>query len=276
VLPADEIEEAAAALAAPGPLTLRVNTCRISVDRAEAALRDAGHDVARGRWHLGVLTLPRSGPPSGLPGFREGWFAVQDEASVLVAAAVEMKPGHRVFDACAGPGGKATDLACGVGEGGTVVAGEVHPARVGLVAKAASRLGVRVLVLAQDARAPAVRGGFDAVLVDAPCSGLGAARRRPELLWRPRKTDLAQLARLQVAVLTGVADLVRPGGRLVYAVCTYPRAETEAAVRAFLGKRADFEPTAVPGPDGPAPTHRLWPHRHGTDAMFIAGFARTG
>src|SRR5207237_8840399 len=127
----------------------------------------------------------------------------------------------------------------------------------------------------QDARRPAVAGRtFDAVLVDAPCSGLGAARRRPELLWRPRQEDRAALARLQVAVLAGAAALVRPGGRLVYSVCTFPRAETDAAVRAFLARRLDFAPAALPGPDGTAETHRLWPHRHGTDAMFIAGFIR--
>jgi 16S rRNA (cytosine967-C5)-methyltransferase len=117
-------------------------------------------------------------------------------------------------------------------------------------------------------------GTFDAVLVDAPCSGLGAARRRPELLWRPRREDRAALARLQVAVLAGAATLVRPGGRLVYSVCTFPRAETDAAVRAFLAKCPGFEPAAIPGPEGRAATHRLWPHDHGTDAMFLAGFVR--
>ncbi|HJP66985.1 MAG TPA: 16S rRNA (cytosine(967)-C(5))-methyltransferase RsmB [Actinomycetota bacterium] len=275
VLPQDEVEDAAAALASPAPLTLRVNTCRTTVETVRRALREAGHHAAPGRWHPDVLTLPRVGPPSALPGFRQGWFAVQDEASVLVGAAVEARPGERILDACAGPGGKASHLACAVGNDGVLVAGEIHARRAALVSGTAERLGVRALVLAQDARQPALRGGFDAVLVDAPCSGLGAARRRPELLWRPQRSDLARLARLQVAILKGVAELVRPEGRLVYAVCTYPRAETEAAVRAFLAKRPDFEPAALPGPDGPAETHRLWPHRHGTDAMFIAGFRRT-
>ncbi len=129
-------------------------------------------------------------------------------------------------------------------------------------------------ILVQDARRPAVRGGFDAVLVDAPCSGLGAARRRPELLWRQSKRDLARLARLQVAILAAAAPLVRPGGRLVYSVCTFPRAETDAAVRAFVNRCPEFKPARVPGPDGTAPVHRLWPHRHDTDAMFYAGFVR--
>jgi 16S rRNA (cytosine967-C5)-methyltransferase len=136
------------------------------------------------------------------------------------------------------------------------------------------RLGAPLDVLVQDARHPAVLGPFDAVLVDAPCSGLGAARRRPELLWRPRREHLAELARLQVGLLLGVAGLVKQGGRLLYSVCTFPRAETDAAVRAFLAKRPDFEPFPVPGPGGPATSHRLWPHRDDTDAMFYAGFRR--
>ncbi|HXF73566.1 MAG TPA: hypothetical protein VNO79_13290, partial [Actinomycetota bacterium] len=137
-----------------------------------------------------------------------------------------------------------------------------------------ARLGVRALVLAQDARRPALREGFDRALVDAPCSGIGAARRRPELLWRPRRQELAGLARLQVAIAAAVAGLLRPGGRLVYSVCTFPRAETDAACDALLRHRPDLEPAAVDGPDGPAPRVRLWPHRHGTDAMFVAAFRR--
>jgi 16S rRNA (cytosine967-C5)-methyltransferase len=273
LLPSEEVERAAHAIASPAPLSIRVNRCRAEPDRVVAALRDAGLEPEAGRFHPDAVRVA-GGVVAELPGFDEGWFTVQDEASILVAAAAEVGPGHRVLDACAGPGGKAAHLACLAQPGGTVVAGDVHPFRAGLVARSAGRLGVPVRVLAQDARRPAVRDGFDVALVDAPCSGLGAARRRPELLWRPSKADLARLARLQVAILTGVAGLIRPGGRLVYAVCTFPRAETDAAVRAFMAKRPDFVPVDVPGPEGPAPTHRLWPHRHGTDAMFIAGFRR--
>lgn len=273
LLPGGEAEAAAAALASPADLCLRTNTCAVDPGTLEKALGDGGHDPRRGAHHPEVLRIP-SGRPASLPGFREGWFAVQDEASVLVAWAVDARPGERVIDACSGPGGKATHLACLVQPGGTVVAADVLPRRLSLVRRAAGRLNVPLLLVLQDSRRPALRGRFDAALVDAPCSGLGAARRRPELLWRPARADLARLARLQVAILTGVADLVIPGGRLVYSVCTFTRAETEAACRAFLGKRPDFEPMKVAGPEGPAFTHRLWPHRHGTDAMFYAGFRR--
>ncbi|HXF37274.1 MAG TPA: hypothetical protein VNO17_08855, partial [Actinomycetota bacterium] len=131
-----------------------------------------------------------------------------------------------------------------------------------------------VLLLAQDAARPALREGFDRVLVDAPCSGIGAARRRPELLWRPRREDLSSLARRQVRIAAGAASLLRPGGRLVYSVCTFPRAETDAACDALLRHRPELEPVPIAGPDGERVRVRLWPHRHGTDAMFVAAFRR--
>jgi 16S rRNA (cytosine967-C5)-methyltransferase len=273
VLPEGEVEVAAAALATPADLCLRTNTCRTSPERLESAIRGAGFEVRKGSLHRQCLHV-RNTPPALLPGYEEGWFAIQDEASAVVAASLEARPGERVYDPCGGPGGKAAHLACLVGPEGLLVSADARPARAGLVVRTGLRLGVPMRVLAQDARRPALQGRFDAALVDAPCSGLGAARRRPELLWRPARRDLARLARLQVAILTATAELIRPGGRLVYSVCTFPRAETDAAVRAFLSKRPDFEPAEVPGPEGPAPDHRLWPHRHGTDAMFYAGFRR--
>jgi 16S rRNA (cytosine967-C5)-methyltransferase len=273
LLPEEEVEPAAAAIGDRAPLALRVNPCRADVERVAAALREAGLEPRRGRLHPGTLLLGR-GRPGDLPGFREGWFAVQDEASAYVVDVLDPRPGERVLDACAGPGGKAADAACRVQPHGLVVGGDVLAKRAALVAGTARRLGVRVLVLAQDAARPALREGFDRVLVDAPCSGIGAARRRPELLWRPRREDLSSLARRQVRIAAGAASLLRPGGRLVYSVCTFPRAETDAACDALLRRRPELEPVPIAGPDGEAPRVRLWPHRHGTDAMFVAAFRR--
>ena len=273
LLPEDEVEPAAAAFAAPAPLSIRVNTCRADVDEVRGSLRKQGVTAEPGAHSPQVLRVAGADPRT-LEVHRRGLVSVQDEASVLVAAAVGAGAGERILDVCAGPGGKATALGCDVGPGGIVVGADVSVTRARLVREAAGQAGVRVLVVAQDARRPAITGGFDAVLVDAPCSGLGAARRRPELLWRVPKEDLARLARLQVAILRGAASSVRPGGRLVYSVCTFPRAETDAAVRAFLTKEPAFEPAEVAGPGGPAPSHRLWPHVDGTDGMFYAGFRR--
>jgi len=275
VLPPDELAAAAEALAGHAPLSIRTNTCRVGSAELLEAIHAAGYGARRGEIHPDTL-LVDDASPGRLPGFREGWFAIQDESSAFVVAALDLRPGDRVLDACAGPGGKATHAACLVGEEGLLVAADASPARARLVAQLAAKLGLPARVLAQDARRPAVHGPFDRILVDAPCSGIGAARRRPELLWRPARDDLSRLARLQVAIASGAAGLLRPGGRLVYSVCTFPRAETDAACRAILRHRPELRPVEIGGPDGPSERVRLWPHRHGTDAMFVAAFTSAG
>jgi len=267
----EETERAAAALAERAPVTIRTNTCRTTVDELARELHAVGIATERGTVHPDSLVIG-SGAPSALPGSAEGWFAVQDQASSFVVAALDPRPGDRVLDVCAGPGGKTGHLACVIGPEGRSVAADVSPARLGLVRANLERLGVRTELLVQDGRRPALRGGFDRVLVDAPCSGIGSSRRRPELLWRARRDELSSLARLQVGVATAAARLLRPGGRLVYSVCTFPRAETDAACDAILRRVPELEPIEVAGPDGPAERVRLWPHTHGCDAMFVAAF----
>jgi 16S rRNA (cytosine967-C5)-methyltransferase len=251
-----------------------VNTCRATVDDVVRGLADARLEPVRGAVHPECLLLP-GGDPTSLPGWNEGWFAVQDQASAFVVETVDVQPGDRALDACAAPGGKTAFLACRATEGGFTVGGDVGRTRVGLIPPLLGRLGVRAHLLVHDATRPAVRGPFDRVLVDAPCSGIGSARRRPELLWRPRREELSKLARLQVAIATAAGDLVGPGGRLVYSVCTFPRAETDAVCDAIVRHRPELRPIETSGPDGPALRHRLWPHRHGTDAMFVAAFERS-
>ena len=267
----EETERAASALAERALLTIRANTCRTTLDELERELRSAGIQTERGTVYPDSLVVA-SGPPSALPGFAEGGFAVQDQASSFVVRALDPQPGDRVLDVCAGPGGKTGHLACLIEPDGRAVAADVSLARLELVRANIERLGMRAGLLVQDGRRPAVRAGFDRVLVDAPCSGIGSARRRPELLWRARKDDLSGLARLQVGIATATAGMLRPGGRLVYSVCTFPRAETDAACDAILRRVPELEPVEIAGPDGPAERIRLWPHRHGCDAMFVAAF----
>ena len=267
----EETERAAAALAERAPLAIRANTCRTTVDELERELIAAAVQTERGTVHADSLVVA-SGSPSALPGFAEGRFAVQDQASSFVVRALDPQPGDRVLDVCAGPGGKAGHLACLVGPTGRVMAADVSLARLELVRATIERLGVGAELLVQDGRRPAVRDGFDRILVDAPCSGIGSARRRPELLWRARKDELAGLARLQVGIATAAAGLLRPGGRLVYSVCTFPRAETDAACDAIVRRAPQLESVEIVGPEGPAERIRLWPHLHGCDAMFVAAF----
>jgi 16S rRNA (cytosine967-C5)-methyltransferase len=271
ILPAEEVEAAAQAIGERAPLTVRANPCKVETDHLAGALLAAGVEPTAGRVHSRSFRVA-GGPVSALPGAAEGWFAVQDEASAWVVDVLDPQPGERVLDACAGPGGKAADIACRAGE---VVAADLSPRRVGLVGATAERLGVTARLLAQDGTRPAVREGFDRVLVDAPCSGIGAARRRPELLWRPSASAPMRLAPLQVALALGAASLLRPGGILLYSVCTFPRAETDDVCDALLERAPFLVADRFPGPDGGTLDRaRLWPHRHGTDAMFAARFRR--
>jgi 16S rRNA (cytosine967-C5)-methyltransferase len=270
----DDVERAAAAFAEPAPLALRVNTCVATVAEVNAALRSSGLDPRTSSLHPTSLLLDGASAPAELPGFRDGAFAIQDHASAFVVDVLDPRPGERVLDACAAPGGKSGDIACRVGPGGGLVSADVSVRRAHLVLEQLRRLRVGGTVIAQDARRPATRAGFDKVLVDAPCSGIGSARRRPELLWRVSSDRLAALARLQVDIAEAATDLLRPGGRLVYSVCTFPRAETDAACDALLGRRSELQPETADGPDGRAERIRLWPHRHAADGMFVAAFRK--
>lgn len=275
LLASEEVEPAAEALASKALLCLRTNTVVTTPERFEQALREAGHEPRPAPLDATCFLLD-GGDPARLPGFDEGWFAVQDQASAFVVRALDPQPGDRVLDACAAPGGKTAYAAALVGPSGLVVGADLHAGRVGLISRGTRRLGVPALVLAQDATAPALSGSFDRILIDAPCSGLGSARRRPELLWRNKKEALSKLARSQVEIVSELIGLLAPGGRIVYSVCTFPRAETDAAVDAILRHRPDLEPAMIEGPDGSAARIRLWPHRHGSDGMFIAAFTKNG
>lgn len=169
-----------------------------------------------------IVAMERMNLPASVTARPDGY--VQDASSQWVAAAVDAADGELVLDCCAAPGGKSTGLAAA---GARVVATDLRTTRLSLVARNAERLGHRLELAAMDAARPAFVGGaFDAVLVDAPCSGFGAFRRRPDARWRIEPSDVDTLAALQARILEAVAPLVRPGGRLVYSVCTLTAAES--------------------------------------------------
>jgi len=270
----DETEAAADALASRAPLSVRVVGGAHAVPAVHQELDDAGVRATVGDVHEGCLVLEAAGDPRALPGFAEGRWTVQDQASAFVVETLDPRPRDRVYDACAAPGGKALFVAERVGTEGAVLASDVSPRRARLIADAGLRLGRTPYLLAHDAARPAIVGSFDGVLVDAPCSGLGSARRRPELLWRVPKERVSALAARQLAIVTAAEGALTPGGRLVYAVCTFTRGETDAVCDALLRARPALRPVATDGPDGSAERHRLWPHRHGCDGMFVAAFER--
>jgi 16S rRNA (cytosine967-C5)-methyltransferase len=226
-----------------------------------------------------------AGDPRTIPAVAEGRAGVQDEGSQLVAVALASARlegrDERWLDLCAGPGGKAALLAALAAQGGArLVANEVQPHRADLVRRALSGAEGVEEVTVHDGRRPSWdAGSFDRVLVDAPCSGLGALRRRPEARWRRQHSDLADLVPLQRDLLASALDLVRPGGVVLFATCSPVIAETAEVVEHVLAARtAELEPVALGVPDatGPVPgTIQLWPHRHATDAMFMAQLRRS-
>ncbi|MGW6333303.1 RsmB/NOP family class I SAM-dependent RNA methyltransferase, partial [Nocardia rhamnosiphila] len=223
------------------------------------------------------------GDPGALEPVREGMAAVQDEGSQLVALALTRAPLHgadggRWLDLCAGPGGKTALLgALADIDGFRVDAVEPAPHRAELVRTATRGLPVQVHIA--DGRDSGLAAGYDRILVDAPCTGLGALRRRPEARWRRTPGDIADLVALQRELLTAAWDLVRPGGVVVYSTCSPHLPETVAVVadtvRRTGGEQLDARPL-LPGVTGlgAGPAVQLWPHRHGTDAMFVAALRK--
>ncbi|HEX4402319.1 MAG TPA: RsmB/NOP family class I SAM-dependent RNA methyltransferase, partial [Galbitalea sp.] len=236
-------------------------------------------------------TLDR-GDPSRLDAVRRGTARVQDEGSQLAALALSrarpIRPGEVWLDLCAGPGGKAALLAAEAAIGGaTLVANELIPARAQLVRKALAVFAPAPEVLELDGTAigDAQPETYDRILLDAPCTGLGALRRRPEARWRKQPKDVAELAELQFALLRSAVAALKPGGILAYVTCSPHLGETRVAVQSAVRKLGDSvtvvntqdvlatvtrEPLDLP----PAEHVQLWPHRHGTDAMFIQLFEK--
>lgn len=232
-----------------------------------------------------AVHLTEGGDPGRLDVVREGHARVQDEGSQIVALTLRKAPLEgddegRWLDLCAGPGGKAALLGAEAAiAGATVTAVEPSHHRADLVRNACA--GLPVSVLEVDGRNTGLDGGFDRILVDAPCSGLGSLRRRPEARWRRQPSDLADLTQLQRELLTSAAHQIRPGGVIAYSTCSPHLRETEAVVRdvAVEAGLDILDATALWSDwaqgDGPqhvtsAPFLQLWPHRHGTDAMFVS------
>ncbi|WP_259363258.1 RsmB/NOP family class I SAM-dependent RNA methyltransferase [Microbacterium esteraromaticum] len=239
------------------------------------------------------------GDPRQLIAGADGAIRVQDEGSQLVAlalaAAASPRAGERWLDLCAGPGGKTAMLAAlALEAGASLEANEVVPARAGLVRHAVRPLPIEVPVHEEDGRVLAARhpATFDRILVDAPCTGLGALRRRPEARWRKSPGDVAELVDLQTQLLDAAIDALAPGGVVGYATCSPHLAETTGVVAEMLRRRddvteldtraviadvsqspIDLAPRQADGPGSGGA--QLWPHRHGTDAMFLALLQRT-
>jgi 16S rRNA (cytosine967-C5)-methyltransferase len=268
-------DEAAAFLEAntrPPHVAIRPNPRRTTPDALRTTLAEAGIETGPSEVVDGALVVEsRAARLRDLPAWRDGLFAFQGEASQLVARLVDVPPDARVLDACAAPGGKTLAIAERLGAGRPIVAFDRNRTGLARLVRDAARLGVEAVVAEADARRPPTARTFDAVLLDAPCSGLGTLRRHPEIKWRRQPEDVVRLAALQRELVVGIAPLVKPGGLLVYAVCTRTQDETIGVVDALLAAHPRFvvEPPTGPcvDPDG---FLRTAPHRHAQDGFFAA------
>lgn len=269
---------------AAAPLTLRTNRLRIEPADLVSRLEAEAVNVSPGAFAPDALIVNGGYPLRGV-GLASGWFVVQDEASQLVALLAGDEPGRRALDTCASPGGKTTALAAAMKADSFLVACDVRDRRVNLLRWTIAASGAaNIRIVQADLLQPLpFSRGFDCVLVDAPCSGLGTLRRDPDIRWRRHARDLPVLADAQKVMLQHAADAVAPGGRLVYATCSSEPEENEVVAEAFSGSRRDFEAvdarSAAPGlPPAVVDSRghlRTLPHVHGLEAFFGAVFRRT-
>lgn len=237
------------------PLTLRVNTLRLSRESCLACLAEAGISASPCAAPSGIR-LTGSMNPTALPGFADGDFFVQDEASQRCVAALDAQPGELVLDLCACPGAKSFGAAIDMGNHGRVIASDLHPNKLSLVESGAARLGIAIIeTAARDARIPVdeLIGRADRVICDVPCSGLGVLGKKPDLRYKSLD-EAANLPPIQAAILETAAGYVRPGGRLVYSTCTLLPAENVGVTAPFLATHPAFcvceERTLMPDTDG--------------------------
>ena len=278
-----ETRALAAALNQRAPLTVRANLLRNTRDELIAALRAEGSRVEPTRLSPWGVTFTGRTNVFALRAFKAGLFEVQDEGSQLIGLACEARPGQLVVDACAGAGGKTLALASEMRNKGRLVACDRDGRRLDKVRPRARRAGVhnweaRSVPESSDARLVELSGQADVVLIDAPCSGLGALRRNPDARWRLEESEVDSFPPRQREILERYARLVKPGGRLVYATCSINRRENEEVRSAFLSAHPDFEPAqALPQSVGlgVGSEVQLLPHRQGTDGFYIATMRRS-
>ena len=261
-----EAEAFAAANNTVPPTAFRVVTTRADETAVVSRLRAAGAEVeasrvTKGAWRVaGATSLVRELSAAGE-------IYLQDEASQLVARVLDVKPGERVLDLCAAPGGKTTLMADGADDAAVIVAADISASRMETVV-GTTRLqqlkSIKPVLLDASEQLPFKSRSFDKVLVDAPCSGTGTLRRNPEIRWRLTEPDVGAFTEVQKQILSRAADAVRPGGRLVYSTCSVEREENEHVMEQFLA-RENFHLLE---------TLRTWPHRQHCDGFFIASLER--
>ena len=279
VLGVEETEKFLAANNDVAPMTVQVNPMKTSAEKLTAELTEAGVTVKPHAWVPDCLELSGTGDLTALRAFREGDFMVQDPAARLVSLIADVKPGQRVLDVCAAPGGKSFSAAFAMGNQGSIQSCDLHENKLKRVRESAERLGITCIEAAPaDGRVfkPEWENAFDVVLVDAPCSGLGIIRKKPDTRYK-KADELFALPVIQTAILENAARYVAPGGTVVYSTCTILPEENEQVSDAFLAEHPEFsrESFTLPEPVGKTDGRlTLWPQRHDTDGFYICRMTR--
>lgn len=262
-------------------LSLRTNTLKTTREELLSALASEGSVAEVSRWAPEGVLCRSHGALGAMASLQEGFFQVQDDSSMQVAHVVAPQPGEFIIDCCSAPGGKTTHLAALMKNQGRIVAGDIYEHKLAKIEENAARLGISIIdTELLDARDVGRRfkSQADRVLVDAPCSGLGVLRRKPDARWKKDEAAIAKLPQLQLDILTSAAAAVRPGGVLVYSTCTIERAENEEVVEAFLATHPEFflaeTGSFLPTQPRVGSMVQLYPQVDGTDGFFIARMER--
>lgn len=269
----------------PPMQTVRVNTTKVTVEQAIAELEAEGLTAKQSEVIPECLHLT-NGQPARTHAFKEGHITIQDESSMIPANVLNPSPGMRVLDMCAAPGGKTTHLAEIMKNEGSILATDLHPHKLDLIDHNTERLGLDIIETApiDGRKAPEFlqAESYDAVLVDAPCSGLGVMRRKPDIKYTKREEDLENLQTIQLALLDAATKVLKIEGKLVYSTCTVDKQENEGTVKAFLATHPEMEaiqleslPTKLAEKQANGML-QVFPQDFGSDGFFVAAFRKKG
>ena len=269
----DEVEALLSADNEQPPITAQVNTCKATAEQAIELLTSEGVAAERHPWMADCLILHDTGNLERLQAFRDGLFYVQDCAARLAVTAAKLKPGQRVLDCCAAPGGKSFAAAIDMQNRGEVISCDIHPHKIKLLEAGRDRLGldmIRPMLQSAAERREEWVEAFDAVITDVPCSGLGIIRKKPDIRYKDPE-PLKGLPKVQKAILDNCCAYVKAGGTLIYATCTLLRRENEELVQNFLAQHSEFElePLGLNVSGGERSMLTFWPHIHNTDGFFV-------
>ena len=253
--------------------TVQVNTLKTTAEELLAKLNKNGADAKMHPWLADCLVV--KGNVTALKGFDEGLFYVQDPAARSAVTVAELKPGMKVLDACAAPGGKSFAAAIDMRNTGSIMSCDLHEKKLSLIKTGAKRLGIDIIgTQARDARSP-LGGKFDVIIADVPCSGYGVIRKKPDIRFKPEAERLS-LSDIQYAILDNMSKALEPSGTLIYSTCTVFREENEDVVSRFLVEHSDYETVHFTLPNGKTADgmYTFWPHIDGTDGFFVCKLRR--